>query len=271
MVSSHQDFGCLPRNLFTLTERNQQRSTLLAFGGHRWIHHTKGQSCAKCLDAMPSSSTAPAWSTCNYWKLISKWMCWLFIKQSLLFEPESYRVSENSCELEAVETWTTFRWSQGNDRTVTTWKCLYIFQTRAILYGCLKKPNHLGLRPCQDLCTTTKRGIADKSLINRVIDLRSRGWSYEQLWLQTGRTWSCDQSCRVVPSISHDSGQTSRATGVATGWTTMRSTTTSDDWLHDLRSCNQSSFSGGFMSKIKGACSLWPALPRNFHVKIHIS
>ena len=39
---------------------------------------------------------------------------------------------------------------------------------------------------------------------------------------QTARTWSCDQSCRVVPSIAHDHGLTSRATGLATDWATMR-------------------------------------------------
>ena len=36
------------------------------------------------------------------------------------------------------------------------------------------------------------RRITDKSLTNRAIDLRSRGWSYEQIWSQQGR-WSCSK------------------------------------------------------------------------------
>ena len=67
---------------------------------------------------------------------------------------------------------------------------------------------------------------------NRAIDLRSRGWSNlvaarlmvqnsrsaitNRKRSQSGPTWSCDQSCSVVPSITHDRGQTSHVTGYAT-------------------------------------------------------
>ena len=55
---------------------------------------------------------------------------------------------------------------------------------------------------------------------------------------QTGSTWSCDQSCRVVPSITLDRGLTSRATGRAicgiNSRLVVRYITICHDWLHDL-------------------------------------
>ena len=80
------------------------------------------------------------------------------------------------------------------------------------------------------------RLIADKSLTNRAIGLRSRGDRTSKFGSskvdghaqnsgpaitnrkrsQTTHAWAYDQSCRVVPSITHAHGLTSRATGLAT-------------------------------------------------------
>ena len=55
---------------------------------------------------------------------------------------------------------------------------------------------------------------------------------------QIGRTWSCDESSRVVPSIAHNHGLTTRVTGLATDCATMRLVVQFveqfHDWWYDL-------------------------------------
>ena len=54
-------------------------------------------------------------------------------------------------------------------------------------------PSHTGIETMlQPIYDHKIRRIAYKSLTNRAIDLRSRGWSYEQIWSQQGR-WSCSK------------------------------------------------------------------------------
>ena len=136
-------------------------------------------------------------------------------------------------------------------------------------------PSHTGLatmlRPIYD---HKIRRIADKSLTNRAIGLRSRGWSYEQIWSQQGR-WSCSKLCTcdyksqevanksymIARSVVQDrtinrawswaeksrdwSGDWLHTIGHAI-WATVsrlvvRSIRISDDWLHDLKiSCASS-------------------------------
>ena len=98
-------------------------------------------------------------------------------------------------------------------------------------------PSHTGLVTILLTIHDDKiRLIADKSLTNRAIGLRSRGDRTSKFGSskvdghaqnsgpaitnrkrsQTTHAWAYDQSCRVVPSITHAHGLTSRATGLAT-------------------------------------------------------
>ena len=93
------------------------------------------------------------------------------------------------------------------------------------------------LRPIYDLKI---RRIADKSLTNRAIDLRSRGWSYEQMWSQQGRCscsklWTCDYKSHEVsnrPYMIVRSVMQGRTINRAWSWAD-KSRDWSGDWLDD--------------------------------------
>ena len=64
-------------------------------------------------------------------------------------------------------------------------------------------PSHTGIETMlQPIYDHKIRRIAYKSLTNRAIDLRSRGWSYEQIWSQQGR-WSCSRPVVQGRTINH--------------------------------------------------------------------
>ena len=82
---------------------------------------------------------------------------------------------------------------------------------------------------------------------------------------QIGRTWSCDESSRVVPLIAHNHELTSRVTGLATDCATMRLVVPFVEQFHDRWydllgsvttgcttlnwSCDQLHFAGSFTLK----------------------
>ena len=108
-------------------------------------------------------------------------------------------------------------------------------------------------RPCDHVTTYVGlqiKQIASKSLTNRAIELRNRGWWYEQIWSQQGRwscskLWTCDyksqelvnRSYMIVRPVAHGrtidrawSWQTSRATGLATSLATIPFVKKFHDW-----------------------------------------
>ena len=60
--------------------------------------------------------------------------------------------------------------------------------------GWLKPQSHWACDHVTTYIRPQKRWIADKSLTDRTIDLRSSGRSYKQIWSQQGQ-WSCSKLC----------------------------------------------------------------------------
>ena len=86
----------------------------------------------------------------------------------------------------------------------------------------------------------TLRRITDKSLTNRAIDLRSRWWSYEQIWSQQGR-WSCSKlrtrdykSQEIANSPYMIARPVVQGRTINRAWSRVDKSRDRDDWLHDF-------------------------------------
>ena len=118
------------------------------------------------------------------------------------------------------------------------WNCLILILYFHI-YANLSMFNLISINPWRSICIKSK--INDWQIVrlifNKVVGNRTSKFGRSKVdghvpnsgpaiangkRSQTGRTWSCDQSHRFVPSIVRDRGQTSRATGLTTGWATIR-------------------------------------------------